>query len=174
MDQIRSELGNHLISYSPKGVSSIISTGKMVFIGFLIVIGLILFALVSDHQKAIQDMIDNPPSVSAPTIPTDNPLDDWLFNRDGDHGIVDEYQIDVYNNQFAPSSVVRDIVDVAKNKPKDQYRNMGYDGSTADALEDIRRQVDVMSCQELARTFTDNPGWSLRSYVAHSFLEKCG
>lgn len=66
-----------------------------------------------------------------------------------------------------------DIVNYARSHDKYSYKKMGYDSSTMQRLEHIRKQVDGMNCDQLLDTFTKNTGWDLRSYVAHSYVERC-
>lgn len=43
--------------------------------------------------------------------------------------------------------------------------------SNRDLLFQRKAQIDAADCSSLVKMFTDNPGWSLRAYVATRTLE---
>lgn len=148
-------------------VSRLISLKWLIFGGLLIIIGSIVY--VSDFESP--NWFEPIPYDGEPSF---NPIGDLIDSIDdsGQVGEVIDNKVTLIYRTDSPY-VDSDIIQHATTFPKNSWKQLGYESDTMIKLEQIRDRIDVMSCREMVDNFYQNPGWDLRSYLAHSILERC-
>jgi hypothetical protein len=98
-----------------------------------------------------------------------------------DFGLIPTSPLDqpkTYENESWYSTLsVREktLVDYAASNPDpNNWRYLGYDSETTSNIENLKNEIDAnYTCTNILDSFIGNPGWSLRTYLAHKYINEC-